>query len=167
MLTLLLIHPARTTRSCSVREVFPNGGASIFTFDIKGGKEAAFKFIDKLQIFSLLANVADVKSLVIHPATTTHSQLTAEELEDQGIHQGTIVCPLAPRISTIFWLTSSRHSTKLNIAYSYFTSYDLTRKDPLKAGLFLSVQQFHPSMMAKLSAILSTGIIPLFGLQFI
>ena len=69
---------------------FPNGGASIFTFDIKGGKEAAFKFIDKLQIFSLLANVADVKSLVIHPATTTHSQLTAEELEDQGIHQGTI-----------------------------------------------------------------------------
>ena len=69
---------------------FPNGGASIFTFDIKGGKEAAFKFIDKLQIFSLLANVADVKSLVIHPATTTHSQLTVEELEDQGIHQGTI-----------------------------------------------------------------------------
>ena len=62
----------------------------IETFDIKGGKEAAFKFIDKLQIFSLLANVADVKSLVIHPATTTHSQLTAEELEDQGIHQGTI-----------------------------------------------------------------------------
>ena len=59
-------------------------------FDIRGGKEAAFKFIDKLQIFSLLANVADVKSLVIHPATTTHSQLTAEELEDQGIHQGTI-----------------------------------------------------------------------------
>ena len=69
---------------------FPNGGAAIFTFDIKGGKDAAFKFIDKLQIFSLLANVADVKSLVIHPATTTHSQLTAEELEDQGIHQGTI-----------------------------------------------------------------------------
>ena len=69
---------------------FPNGAGSIFTFDIKGGKEAAFKFIDKLQIFSLLANVADVKSLVIHPATTTHSQLTAEELEDQGIHQGTI-----------------------------------------------------------------------------
>lgn len=68
----------------------------------------------------------------------------------------------------IFWLTSSRHSTKLNIAYSYFTSYNLTRKDPLKAGLFLSVQQFHPSMMAKMSAILSIGIIPpLFGLQFI
>ncbi len=59
----------------------------------------------------------------------------------------------------IFWLTSSRHSTKLNIAYSYFTSYNLTRKDPLKAGLFLSVQQFYPSMMAKMSAILSTGII--------
>lgn len=69
---------------------FPNGGASIFTFDIKGGKEAAFKFIDKLQIFSLLANVADVKSLVIHPATTLTPQLTVEELEDQGIHQGTI-----------------------------------------------------------------------------
>ena len=63
----------------------------------------------------------------------------------------------------IFWLTSSRHSTKLNIAYSYFTSYNLTRKDPLKAGLFLSVQQFHPSVMAKMSAILSTGIIPPFS----
>ena len=74
----------------NTEKYFPNGGATIFTFDIKGGKEAAFKFIDKLQIFSLLANVADVKSLVIHPATTTHSQLTAEELEDQGIHQGTI-----------------------------------------------------------------------------
>ena len=69
---------------------FPNGGASIFTFDIKGGKEEAYQFIDRLKIFSLLANVADVKSLVIHPATTTHSQLTAEELEDQGIHQNTI-----------------------------------------------------------------------------
>ena len=69
---------------------FPHGGASIFTFDIKGGKEEAYQFIDGLQIFSLLANVADVKSLVIHPATTTHSQLTAEELEDQGIHQNTI-----------------------------------------------------------------------------
>lgn len=69
---------------------FPNGGASIFTFDIKGGKEEAWKFIDNLEIFSLLANVADVKSLVIHPASTTHSQLTAEELEDQGIHQNTI-----------------------------------------------------------------------------
>lgn len=69
---------------------FPNGGASIFTFDIKGGKKEAYQFIDGLQIFSLLANVADVKSLVIHPATTTHSQLTAEELTDQGIHQNTI-----------------------------------------------------------------------------
>ncbi|MBP3217962.1 MAG: O-acetylhomoserine aminocarboxypropyltransferase/cysteine synthase [Lachnospiraceae bacterium] len=69
---------------------FPNGGASIFTFDIKGGQEEAWKFIDNLTIFSLLANVADVKSLVIHPATTTHSQLSAEELEDQGIHPNTI-----------------------------------------------------------------------------
>lgn len=69
---------------------FPNGGASIFTFDIKGGREEAYAFIDNLKIFSLLANVADVKSLVIHPATTTHSQLTDEELEDQGIHQSTI-----------------------------------------------------------------------------
>ena len=69
---------------------FPNGGASIFTFDIKGGKDAAWKFIDNLTIFSLLANVADVKSLVIHPASTTHSQLTEEELLDQGITQGTI-----------------------------------------------------------------------------
>ena len=69
---------------------FPNGGASIFTFEIKGGKEAAWKFIDNLKIFSLLANVADVKSLVIHPATTTHSQLSDAELADQGITQGTI-----------------------------------------------------------------------------
>ncbi len=69
---------------------FPNGGASIFTFEIKGGKEAAWKFIDNLKIFSLLANVADVKSLVIHPASTTHSQLSDEELADQGITQGTI-----------------------------------------------------------------------------
>ncbi len=69
---------------------FPNGGASIFTFEIKGGVENAHKFIDNLKIFSLLANVADVKSLVIHPATTTHSQLTEEELADQGITPGTI-----------------------------------------------------------------------------
>ncbi len=69
---------------------FPNGGASIFTFEIKGGQEEAHKFIDSLEIFSLLANVADVKSLVIHPATTTHSQLTDEELADQGIKQNTI-----------------------------------------------------------------------------
>ena len=69
---------------------FPNGGGSIFTFEIKGGQAEAFKFIDSLQIFSLLANVADVKSLVIHPATTTHSQLTEAELTDQGIYQSTI-----------------------------------------------------------------------------
>ncbi|MGN0385198.1 MAG: O-acetylhomoserine aminocarboxypropyltransferase/cysteine synthase family protein [Lachnospiraceae bacterium] len=69
---------------------FPNGGASIFTFNIKGGKEEAFKFIDNLEIFSILANVADVKSLVIHPASTTHSQLNDEELEEQGIQQNTI-----------------------------------------------------------------------------
>ena len=69
---------------------FPNGGASIFTFEIKGGQEEAHKFIDNLEIFSLLANVADVKSLVIHPATTTHSQLTKEELADQGITPSTI-----------------------------------------------------------------------------
>ena len=69
---------------------FPNGGGSIFTFDIKGGQEEAWKFIDNLKIFSLLANVADVKSLVIHPASTTHSQLTEEELLDQGIRPGTI-----------------------------------------------------------------------------
>ena len=69
---------------------FPNGGASIFTFEIKGGKEAAWKFIDNLQIFSLLANIADVKSLVIHPASTTHSELNEEELKDQQITQSTI-----------------------------------------------------------------------------
>lgn len=69
---------------------FPNGGASIFTFRIKGGRKEAFEFIDNLKIFSLLANVADVKSLVIHPATTTHSQMTPEELEDAGIHENTI-----------------------------------------------------------------------------
>lgn len=69
---------------------FPNGGASIFTFQIKGGREDAFRFIDNLKIFSLLANVADVKSLVIHPASTTHSQLTEEELENVGIYQNTI-----------------------------------------------------------------------------
>lgn len=69
---------------------FPNGGASIFTFEVKGGQEEAHKFIDSLEIFSLLANVADVKSLVIHPATTTHSQLSAEELVDQGIKPNTI-----------------------------------------------------------------------------
>ena len=69
---------------------FPNGGASIFTFDIKGGQEEAWRFIDNLKIFSLLANVADVKSLVIHPASTTHSQLSEAELLEQGIRPNTI-----------------------------------------------------------------------------
>ena len=69
---------------------FPNGGGSIFTFEVRGGVKEAQTFIDSLQIFSLLANVADVKSLVIHPATTTHSQLSARELEEQGIKPGTV-----------------------------------------------------------------------------
>ena len=72
------------------KKYFPNGGASIFTFDIKGGQEEAWKFIDNLKIFSLLANVADVKCLVIHPASTTHSQLTDEELLSTGIRPNTI-----------------------------------------------------------------------------
>ena len=72
------------------QKYFPNGGGSIFTFEIKGGAEVAKKFIDNLELFSLLANVADVKSLVIHPASTTHSQLNDEELADQGIKQNTI-----------------------------------------------------------------------------
>ena len=72
------------------QKYFPNGGGSIFTFEIRGGIEEAYKFIDNLKIFSLLANVADAKSLVIHPATTTHSQLTEEELEAQGIRSNTI-----------------------------------------------------------------------------
>ncbi len=72
------------------KKYFPNGGGSIFTFDIKGGQAEAHQFIDHLEIFSLLANVADSKSLVIHPATTTHSQLTEEELAEQDIHPNTI-----------------------------------------------------------------------------
>lgn len=72
------------------KKYFPGGGGTIFTFDIKGGREEAWQFIDNLKIFSLLANVADVKSLVIHPATTTHSQLSKEELEAQGIFPNTI-----------------------------------------------------------------------------
>ncbi len=72
------------------KKYFPNGGGSIFTFDIRGGQDEAWKFIDNLKIFSLLANVADVKSLVIHPASTTHSQLSAEELEASGIYPNTI-----------------------------------------------------------------------------
>lgn len=72
------------------KKLFPNGAASIFTFEIKGGQEEAWKFIDNLKIFSLLANVADVKSLAIHPATTTHSQMTPKELEEQHIYPSTI-----------------------------------------------------------------------------
>ena len=72
------------------QKYFPNGGASIFTFEVKGGQNEAFRFIDSLEIFSLLANVADVKSLVIHPATTTHSQLTEAELLSQGIRPNTV-----------------------------------------------------------------------------
>ena len=83
-------HPSLPEHHGLYEKYFPNGGASIFTFDIKGGKDEAFRFIDNLKIFSLLANVADVKSLVIHPATTTHSQLNEEELKEQGIHQNTI-----------------------------------------------------------------------------
>ena len=79
-------HPDNTL----YQKYFPNGGGSIFTFEVKGGQEEAHKFIDNLKIFSLLANVADAKSLVIHPATTTHSQLTEEELADQGIKPNTI-----------------------------------------------------------------------------
>ena len=85
-------HPSLPThpQHALYERYFPQGGGSIFTFDIKGGKEEAFRFIDGLKIFSLLANVADVKSLVIHPATTTHSQLTDDELDAAGIHQNTI-----------------------------------------------------------------------------
>lgn len=72
------------------KRYFPKGGSSIFTFEIKGGQKEAHRFIDSLEIFSLLANVADVKSLVIHPASTTHSQLSAEELADQEIYPGTV-----------------------------------------------------------------------------
>ena len=72
------------------KRYFPNGGGSIFTFEIKGGREEAWRFIDSLKIFSLLANVADMKSLAIHPATTTHSQLTDEELAGQHITQATV-----------------------------------------------------------------------------
>ena len=72
------------------KRYFPRGGASIFTFEIKGGQAEAWRFIDNLQIFSLLANVADVKSLVIHPASTTHSQLSEAELLEQGIRPNTI-----------------------------------------------------------------------------
>lgn len=85
-------HPSLPTESSHklYKKYFPNGGGSIFTFEIKGNAETAKKFIDNLAIFSLLANVADVKSLVIHPASTTHSQLTEAELLDQGIKPNTI-----------------------------------------------------------------------------
>lgn len=85
-------HPSLTDHPdhALYQKYFPNGGASIFTFNIKGGQKEAFAFIDNLKIFSLLANVADAKSLVIHPATTTHSQLNEAELADQGIQQNTI-----------------------------------------------------------------------------
>ena len=86
----LLLQGTETLSLRIYEKYFPNGGASIFTFDIKGGQEEAHKFIDNLQLFSLLANVADVKSLVIHPATTTHSQCTAEELAEQNINPNTI-----------------------------------------------------------------------------
>ncbi len=84
-------HPSLDSRYSELyNKYFPNGAGSIFTFDIKVGEKEAKKFIDSLQIFSILANVADVKSLVIHPATTTHSQLSPEELEEQNIHSNTI-----------------------------------------------------------------------------
>lgn len=85
-------HPSVEThpQNAVYKKYFKNGGGSIFTFDIKGGKAEAHKFIDNLKIFSLLANVADVKSLVIHPATTTHSQLSEEEQKSQNIYQSTI-----------------------------------------------------------------------------
>ena len=84
-------HPSLDSRYIDLyNKYFPNGAGSIFTFEIKGGEKEAKKFIDSLQIFSILANVADVKSLVIHPATTTHSQLSAEELEEQNIKPNTI-----------------------------------------------------------------------------
>ena len=72
------------------KKYFPNGGGSIFTFEIKGDAQKAKDFIDNLELFSLLANVADVKSLVIHPASTTHAQLSEEELNEQGIYSNTI-----------------------------------------------------------------------------
>ena len=85
-------HPSLSTEKSHeiYKKYFPNGGGSIFTFDIKGSEDDAKKFIDNLDIFSLLANVADVKSLVIHPASTTHSQLTEAELAEQGIKPNTI-----------------------------------------------------------------------------
>ena len=94
------------------KKYFPNGAGSIFTFDIKGGKDAARVFIDNLHLFSLLANVADVKSLVIHPASTTHSQETLEELEDQASTGAPSACPSAPRTSRTSSTTSRAASRR-------------------------------------------------------
>ena len=91
------------------KKYFPNGGGSIFTFEIKGDAATAQKFIDQLQLFSLLANVADVKSLVIHPATTTHSQCTEEELESQGIKPNTIRLSVGTENIADIWRTWKRH----------------------------------------------------------
>ena len=83
---------------------FPNGAGSIFTFNVKGGQKEAFAFIDALQVFSLLANVADVKSLVVHPATTTHAELSAEELEEQQIGQNTIRLSIGTEdVNDVIW----------------------------------------------------------------
>lgn len=93
-------HPAHKV----YERLFPNGGGSIFTFDIKGGQDEAFRFIDHLKIFSLLANVADVKSLVIHPATTTHAELSLEELAEQNIKPSTIRFSIGTEnIDDILW----------------------------------------------------------------
>ncbi len=85
-------HPSRPQRGDNAlyNRYFPSGAGSIFTFEIKGGADDAKTFIDRLELFSLLANVADVKSLAIHPASTTHSQMNAAELADAGIHPGTV-----------------------------------------------------------------------------
>jgi O-acetylhomoserine (thiol)-lyase len=101
-----LVHPSLPDHPAHAlyQKYFPNGGASIFTFDIKGGQEEAWKFIDGLKIFSLLANVADVKSLVIHPASTTHSQLSEAELADAGIFPSTIRLSIGTEhIDDIIW----------------------------------------------------------------
>ncbi|MCF0190353.1 MAG: O-acetylhomoserine aminocarboxypropyltransferase/cysteine synthase, partial [Marinilabiliaceae bacterium] len=99
-------HPSLPTHPDHLlyKKLFPCGGGSIFTFEIKGGKEEAWRFIDALKIFSLLANVADVKSLAIHPATTTHSQLSPEELVEQNISQSTIRLSIGTEhIDDIIW----------------------------------------------------------------
>ena len=97
------------------KKYFPNGGGSIFTFEIKGDEQKAKDFIDNLELFSLLANVADVKSLVIHPATTTHSQCTPEELADQESNQTQFVFLSVQRILTIsfrIWMKLSKQFSK-------------------------------------------------------